>query len=506
MKALVEMREITKKFPGVVALDKISFSVNEGEVHILVGENGAGKSTLMKILSGVYEPTEGTIVIDGNEYNRLTPKESFSNGISIIYQELSVVNQLSIMENIFMGKLAVNKFMGINIIDQDFMRKRTKELLDKLGLKRDPLEMVDELSISEKQIVEIAKALAFDAKVIIMDEPTSSLTTEEVDRLFNIIRSLKREGKGIIYISHKMNELKKIGDRVTVLKDGCYVGTRNINEVEIEDLIKMMVGREVNAMYLSSRSKEELKQKKIFEAKNITRKDNKVRNVSFDVYEGEVLGFAGLVGSGRTELMEAIFGTVPTSSGEIILNNKRIDNKSSYHTIRQGIGLLTENRRETGFFNNFNIEQNIIFIDSIKNSNLGGISGLVNNKGDFEMADKQRKDFNVKCTSVKQNITELSGGNQQKVIIGKWMASDANMLIFDEPTKGIDVGSKSEIYRIMRQLADDGKVVLMVSSEMPELLAVCDRIIVFNNGTIKACFNSDEVNEEKILSEATAQI
>lgn len=503
MKSLVEMKEITKKFPGVTALDKISFTVEEGEVHVLLGENGAGKSTLMKILSGVYEPTEGTIVIEGVPYHRLTPKESFSNGISIIYQELSLVNQLSIMENVFIGKLAVKKFLGIEVIDHDFMKKRTTELLAQLGLKRDPLDLVSNLSISEKQIVEIAKAIAFNAKVIIMDEPTSSLTSEEVDKLFSIIRKLKTEGKGIVYISHKMDELKKIGDRVTVLKDGKYVGTKNAAEVEVSDMIKMMVGREINQTYLSERPKEELRKNKVFEAFNITRKDGRVKDVSFEVYENEVLGFAGLVGSGRTELMEAIFGTAAISSGELRMRNKKINNKNSYKTIKQGIGLLTENRRETGFFHNFSIEQNTIFIDSIKKSKWGGLFGLVDNKMDYEIAQKQKEAFNVKCRSVKQNITELSGGNQQKVIIGKWMASNAEMLIFDEPTKGIDVGSKSEIYRIMRQLANDGKIVIMISSEMPELLSVCDRIIVFSNGRIKGVLDSDEVSEEKILRVAT---
>ncbi len=506
MQSLVEMKGITKEFPGVVALDSISFTVNKGEVHILLGENGAGKSTLMKILSGVYEPSKGTIIIEGNEYNRLTPKESMDNGISIIYQELSVVGELSIMENVYMGKLLEKKVFGINVLDYETMEQKTKELLKRLGLNRKPSDLVSELSISEKQIVEIAKALAFNAKVIIMDEPTSSLTNEEVVRLFNVIRQLKNEGKGIVYISHKMDELKQIGDLVTVLKDGCYVGTRNVNEVEVNDMIKMMVGREVHHTYLSKRSKNELRQKVVFEAKNITRKDNKVKDISFKIHDGEVLGFAGLVGSGRTELMDAIFGTAPISEGEVFLKDKKINNKNSYKTIKQGIGLLTENRRETGFFHNFSIEQNISFIDSMKSSMWGGIGGLIHNKKDTDMAEKQREVFDIKCRSVKQNITELSGGNQQKVIIGKWMASEAEMLIFDEPTKGIDVGSKSEIYRIMRDLADKGKVVIMVSSEMPELLSVCDRIVVFNQGKIKATFDSDEATEEKILSAATAQV
>ena len=505
MQPLVEMKKITKRFPGVTALNNISFTVLPKEVHILLGENGAGKSTLMKILSGAYEPTEGSIIISGKSYNRLNPKESTQLGISIIYQELSLVNELSILENVYIGKLLEKRVLGIKVIDYEEMKKRTKELLKRLGLKRKPSDKVSELSISEKQIVEIAKALAFNAKIIIMDEPTSSLTYDEVTRLFEVIRQLKAEGKGIVYISHKMDELKKIGDRVTVLKDGCFVGTRNTQEVEIKDMIKMMVGREVNNRYLSTKTREELRQNKIFEVKNLTRKDKKVIDVSFDIYEGEVLGFAGLVGAGRTELMEAIFGATPTSLGEIILKGKKINNKSAYKTIQQGIGLLTENRRETGFFHNFSIEQNTAFIKGIKKSTFGGIGGLINNKNDYQEAIKQKEQFDIKCRDVKQNITELSGGNQQKVIIGKWMASNAKMLIFDEPTKGIDIGTKSEIYRIMRQLANEGKVVIMVSSEMPELLAVCDRIVVFNQGKIKKIFDSEEATEERILSAATAQ-
>ncbi|MDO5103397.1 MAG: sugar ABC transporter ATP-binding protein [Lautropia sp.] len=502
MKTLVEMKNITKTFPGVVALENISFTVEQGEVHILLGENGAGKSTLMKILSGAYEPTSGEIIIEGKNYSRLTPKESFEHGISIIYQELSLCGQLSITENIFMGKLLTRKKFGIEIVDRERMNKRASEILKKLGLNKNPETLVETLSISEKQVVEIAKAIAFDAKVIIMDEPTSSLTNEEVEKLFEIIRTLQKEGHGIVYISHKMDELKKIGTRVSVLKDGKYVGTREIGNVEINELIKMMVGREVQNRYLSNHDFEQ--SEIIFEAKNITRRDQKIKDVSFFVKKGEVLGFAGLVGSGRTELMEAIFGAVPLSSGEILLYNETVNNKNPYQVIKSGIGLLTENRRETGFFHNFTIEENITFIRGIKDSTKGGIGGIINRKNDFDIASVQTSNLSVKARSVKQNITELSGGNQQKVIIGKWMASDAKMLIFDEPTKGIDIGSKSEIYRIMRELADSGKVVIMVSSELPELLSICDRVVVFNKGKIQGTLSGDGITEEKIMELATS--
>lgn len=502
MKTLVEMRNITKTFPGVVALEDISFTIEQGEVHILLGENGAGKSTLMKILSGAYEPTSGEIIIEGKHYSRLTPKESFEHGISIIYQELSLCGQLSITENIFMGKLLTKKKFGIEIVDRERMNQRASEILKKLGLEKNPETLVETLSISEKQVVEIAKAIAFDAKVIIMDEPTSSLTNEEVEKLFEIIRTLQKEGHGIVYISHKMDELKKIGTRVSVLKDGKYVGTREIEHVEINELIKMMVGREVQNRYLSNVNFEQSEM--IFEAKNITRCDEKVKDVSFFVKQGEVLGFAGLVGSGRTELMEAIFGAVPLSSGKIFLYKQPINNTNPYQVIKSGIGLLTENRRETGFFHNFTIEENITFIRGIKDSNKGGIGGFINRKDDFDIATAQMTNLRVKARSVKQNITELSGGNQQKVIIGKWMASDAKMLIFDEPTKGIDIGSKSEIYRIMRELADAGKVVIMVSSELPELLSICNRVVVFNKGRIQGTLSGESITEEKIMELATS--
>ena len=308
--SLVEMKNITKKFGIVTALNEISFKINRGEVHVLLGENGAGKSTLMKILSGVYQPTSGKIIIGGKDYDYLTPKLSFENKISIIYQELSVIDELSIQENLFVGKLPIKKVFGVEIVDYKYMEKVTNKLLNKIGLNRNPYTLVEDLTISEKQQVEIAKALASDADVIIMDEPTTSLTESETNNLFRIIRQLKMEGKGIVYISHKLKELKEIGDVVTVLKDGKDVGTRNIKDVEINNLVTMMVGREIKSRYDSNNTKIN-KKKVIFEVNNLTRKDEKVKNISFEINEGEVLGFAGLVGSGRSELMEAIFGVHP---------------------------------------------------------------------------------------------------------------------------------------------------------------------------------------------------
>lgn len=504
MKTLVEMKNVMKKFPGVTALKGISFDIRAGEVHVLLGENGAGKSTLMKILSGVYQPTEGTITINGKQYSHLTPKDSYENGISIIYQELSIINELSIQENLFVGKLPMTSKLGLPVVDYKLINKMAIELLKKVGLKRDPKTLVEELSIPEKQQVEIAKALAFNAEVIIMDEPTASLTLEETDHLFRIIEQLKAEGKGIVYISHKLKEIKQIGDRVSVLKDGTYVGTREVADVDVDELVTMMVGREIQAKYYDEDA-DFSKQPVIFEVKGIARKDQRVKDVSFKVRKGEILGFAGLVGSGRSELMNAIFGAEPKASGQIFVDGREIAANNPYSAIKAGLAMVTENRRETGFIDTMDIKQNISLLPYVKQSGGGGLLGLVNGKYDREVAAKQQKELRIKCSSIDQNITQLSGGNQQKVILGKWLAANSQVIIFDEPTKGIDVGSKGEIYALMRKLAQEGKVVLVVSSELPELLSVCDTISVFREGRIAATYPIKEATEEKIIRTSTGE-
>lgn len=505
METLVKMEGVTKVFPGVRALDNISFEIKAGEVHVLMGENGAGKSTLMKILSGVYQPTSGKITVKGKEFSHLTPKDSYECGISIIYQELSVINELPILENLFVGKLPTKRVGGIPVVDYKSMTSRAAEVLDKVGLKRKPSQLVEEISISEKQQCEIAKALISNADVIIMDEPTSSLTTSETAHLFDIIRQLKAEGKGIVYISHKMDEIKEIGDVITVLKDGTYVGTRNVKEITLDDVIKMMVGREIKGTYHNESVQNFEKEPVIFEARNINRKDKRVRDVSFQVHKGEIVGFAGLVGAGRSELMNAIFGAEPKLSGQIFINGEEVSVRSPYEAIKNGLAMVTENRRETGFLNNFSIKQNISIVPFLKTSRANGLIGLLDGKAEEEYAAKQKADMNIKCRDVEQNITELSGGNQQKVILGKWMAAESKVIIFDEPTKGIDVGSKSEIYVLMRRLADQGKGVIMVSSEMPELLSVCDTICVFRDGEIRMTYRIGEATEENILKSSTGE-
>jgi len=504
MEILLEMKNITKKFPGVTALKSIDFELRAGEVHILLGENGAGKSTLVKILSGAYEPTEGTIVINGKQYSKLTPSESIANGISIIYQEISLIDELSIAENIYVGKLPTKKLLNIPVVNYKEMEEDTRKLLKRVGLNREPSVLVKELSIAEKQQVEIAKALSYDSQIIIMDEPTSSLTIEETNKLFEIIRQLKSEGVGIIYISHKLNEIKEIGDRVTVLKDGAYVGTRDVKDVEIEELVTMMVGRELQSKYINEDRKQKGTNEVIFRVNNLTRSDGKVRNVCFEVYKGEVLGFAGLIGSGRSELMDAIFGAAKIQTGEVYLYGKKLNIKTPYDAIKKDIALITENRRETGFFPNFEIWKNISIARLIKDSKGGGAWGLVNWPKEKKWAKTQKDLLDIKCYSVDQNITELSGGNQQKVIIGKWLSAEPKLMIFDEPTKGIDVGAKSEIYKIIRKLADEGKGIIVVYSEMPELLSLCDRIAVFREGELQTILTIDDATEEKILLAATS--
>ena len=501
---LVEMKSITKKFGVVTALNEISFKINRGEVHVLLGENGAGKSTLMKILSGVYQPTSGKIIINGRDYDFLTPKLSFENKISIIYQELSVIDELSIQENLFVGKLPVKKVLGIETVDYQYMENVTKKILSKIGLDKDPYTTVEELTISEKQQVEIAKALAANADIIIMDEPTTSLTETETNHLFKIIRQLKLEGKGIVYISHKLKELKEIGDIVTVLKDGKDVGTKDIKTVDIKDLVTMMVGREIKSRYDSNNP--ELDRKEIiFEVNDLTRSDEKVKDISFKIQKGEIIGFAGLVGSGRSELMEAIFGVEPIKKGTIKMFGKESVPKNEYDSIKKGMGFVTENRRETGFFHNFDIKQNISILPFIKSSKFKGTWGLTDNSKEKEYALKGKNQLNIKCASIDQNITELSGGNQQKVILSKWMMADSSLIIFDEPTKGIDIGSKSEIYTIIRKLSDEGKIIMMISSEMPELLAVCDKIAVFKEGRIAEILPIEKASEEAIMRILTSE-
>ncbi|WP_395489742.1 D-allose ABC transporter ATP-binding protein AlsA [Cedecea davisae] len=504
----ISMAGIGKSFGPVHALKSVDLTIFPGEIHALLGENGAGKSTLMKVLSGIHEPSKGTIVINEVNYDKLDHKLAAKLGIGIIYQELSVIDELTVLENLYIGRHATKKVFGINVVDWNEMRIRAAMMLLRVGLKVSLDEKVVNLSISHKQMLEIAKTLMLDAKVIIMDEPTSSLTNKEVDYLFLIMNQLRKEGTAIVYISHKLGEIRRICDRYTVMKDGSSVCSGLVSDVSNDDIVRLMVGRELqNRFNAMKESAGNVERDTVFEVKNVTSRDRKkVKDISFSVNRGEILGFSGLVGSGRTELMDCLFGVDKRASGEILLNGKNISPRSPMDALKKGMGYITESRRDNGFFANFSIAQNMAISRSLKHGGYKGAMGLFSEAEERKTAEAQRQLLALKCHSVEQNITELSGGNQQKVLISKWLCCNPEVLIFDEPTRGIDVGAKAEIYKVMRQLADDGKVILMVSSELPEIIAVCDRIAVFCEGRLTQILsNRDDISEEEIMAWALPQ-
>ena len=499
---LVAVRSITKIFPGTTALSDVSFDVRAGEVHVLLGENGAGKSTLMKILSGIYEPTSGAIVAGGSEYSKLSPALSAQLGICLIYQELSVIDYLSIEENLFVGRIPTVRRFGVPVVDRKAMHSKALEVLARVGLARDPRTLVGDLGISEKQQVEIAKALASEARLIIMDEPTSSLTDTEVAKLFTVIGDLKRDGVGVAYISHKLKEIPVIGDRVTVLKDGKYVGTYDAKTTSTDQLVALMVGREI--VHGRPDGVDATKGEVVFSVDHLSSRDGWVRDVSFNVHRGEIFGFAGLMGSGRSELMETIFGIRRKSAGLMTLNGREITIDSPYQAVKQGLAFVTEDRRATGFFHNLNIEENIFVVPALRSTRRALSLGLIDRAQQREFGLRYKERLRIRCASSTQNITELSGGNQQKAIVAKWLAAKSDLFIFDEPTRGIDIGAKAEIYSIMRALANEGKAILMVSSELPELIAVCDRIAVYKDGTVASTLANADATEESIMQVATS--
>ena len=497
--ALVEMRDIVKTFGGIHALKGVNMNIYPGEVHVILGENGAGKSTLMKILSGTYQPSDGRIFVDGTEYTHVTPTQATHLGIAIIYQELSVINELSALENLFVGRIPVQKTLGIPLVNWALMRREASEMLDKLGLKIDLNTPVRNLPIAHRQVIEIAKALMLNARVVVMDEPTSSLTSVEADRLFLIVKQLREAGTALVFISHKLDEVRAIGDRFSVIKDGVTTGTGMISETTNDELVKLMVGRVVKQYFQSEHAIDRAKPP-VLRVSNVSSSDRKqVVDVSFEAYSGEIFGFAGLIGAGRTELMNCLFGTMDRSSGKIELNGRDITPRGPVEAVKNGMGYITESRRQTGFMPNFSIETNIAVSRSVKISPLRGLWGLINGREEHAIAEEQRKVMSIKCASVKQNITELSGGNQQKVLVGKWMCTNPEVLIFDEPTRGIDVGAKSEIYKLMRDLSHLGKAIIMVSSELPEILAICDRVAVFKEGRIVKILDGATASEAQIL-------
>ena len=498
----IEMRGIEKSFGGIRALKGVNLDIHSSEVHVVLGENGAGKSTLMKVLSGIYEPTAGEILVDGVTHARLTPSQAKSAGISIIYQELSVINELTALENLFVGRIPTHRRWIVPKVDWRRMEERALAMLAQLGVSIDLHRPVREMPIAHRQIIEIAKSLMGEVRVLVMDEPTSSLTRIEVDHLLALVRLLRQSGMAILFISHKFDEVRAIGDRFTVLKDGSSNGTGMIADHSNNDLIRMMVGRDLQDRFLSGHTTRP-SDSPVLSVQHVTSMDRKrVINVSFELRHGEVLGFAGLVGSGRTELMNCLFGVDRRASGVVTLNGRDITPKSPLDALKAGMAYITENRRQNGFFPNFSIKDNITISVRVKQAAWRGIWGRIVTATDRELAETERTRLSIKSQSVDQPILELSGGNQQKVLIGKWMATEPEVFIFDEPTRGIDVGAKAEIYAIIRDLARQGKAVLVVSSELPEVLAICDRIAVFHQGRIVTTVDGATATEETLLQYA----
>lgn len=493
----LQMSHITKRFPGVLALSNVDFALRKGEVHALLGENGAGKSTLMKILSGVYQPDEGDIIFEGQPVTFANPLSAQSAGITIIHQEFNLFPELTVEENIFIGR----EFCKNNRwrLDEKQQRQAAIDILQKLNLNISPETLVADLTVAQQQMVEIAKAISVNAKILIMDEPTAALTETEIDSLFQVTRLLKEQGTGIVYISHRLEELALIADRATVMRDGQFIATVDYDAVKISDLIAMMVGRDLGNIYPR---REPLAQRKpVLEVSGLTR-NGVLNNIDFTLYQGEILGFAGLMGAGRTELARAIFGADPIDGGTLKLNGNVTVIKDIPDAIQQGISYLTEDRKKEGLALGLSVERNIMLGNYPEYSDR---YGNVDSKRCQKTSEEQVKALRIKTPHLEQAALNLSGGNQQKIIIARWVCKDTDILIFDEPTRGIDVGAKLEIYELMNRLVAKGKSIIMISSELPEVLGMCDRILVMRNGRITGELASDDATQEKIMQYATLE-
>lgn len=493
----LQMSHITKRFPGVLALSNVDFALRKGEVHALLGENGAGKSTLMKILSGVYQPDEGDIVFEDQPVAFANPLSAQKAGITIIHQEFNLFPELTVEENIFIGR----EFCKNNRwrLDEKQQRQAAIDILQKLNLNISPETLVADLTVAQQQMVEIAKAISVNAKVLIMDEPTAALTETEIDSLFQVTRLLKEQGTGIVYISHRLEELALIADRATVMRDGQFIATVDYDAVKISDLIAMMVGRDLGNIY--PRREPQSQRKPVLEVSGLTRK-GVLNDINFTLHQGEILGFAGLMGAGRTELARAIFGADPIDSGTIKLRGKETVVKDIPDAIRQGISYLTEDRKKEGLALGLSVERNIMLGNYPEYSDR---YGNVDSKRCQKTSQEQVKTLRIKTPHLEQAALNLSGGNQQKIIIARWVCKDTDILIFDEPTRGIDVGAKLEIYELMNRLVAKGKSIIMISSELPEVLGMCDRILVMRNGRITGELASDDATQEKIMQYATLE-
>ena len=489
--ALLELREITKDYPGVRALDCVSVAFRAGEVHALVGENGAGKSTLIKAITGAIRPSSGTIALGGEAYGQLDPIQALRMGICAVYQEFNLVPYLSVAENVFYGR-EISK--GV-LCDFRTQIEQTRQILAQLGVGIDPTSRVKDLSVAYQQIVEIAKAVSRDVKVLLLDEPTAPLTSTEIDALFNIVRSLQERGVAIIYISHRLDEVFNLADRVTVLRDGQFIATLDAKATNRQELIKLMVGRELSDIFPARQASatDEV-------ALDVTKLTTSyISNVSFCLKKGEILGFAGLVGAGRTETARALFGADPLLAGTIVLHGRPVQIASPGDAIARGIGLIPEDRKQHGLLLKLNVIENVS-ISSLKSfSRLG----YIRRRRERTAASKLVENLDIRTPSLDQLVKNLSGGNQQKVVLAKWLATQCDVLIFDEPTRGIDVGAKSEIHKLIVSLADSGKSIIMITSEMPELLGLSDRIIVMHEGTIVGELNRRDASQERILDMAS---
>lgn len=489
----LRVSNIEKSFPGVKALNKINFAVRKGTVHVLCGENGAGKSTLMKVINGIYKPDSGQILIDEKVVEIKNPIQARSLGISMIFQELNYMPELTIEESLFVGNWPRDRYGKVNWKE---MRKRTLELLEKENLSYDPETRLKDLTVSDIQMLEILKAISYNSDIIIMDEPTSAITQKEVEVLFNKINELKKRGTSIIYISHKMDEIFRIADEITVFRDGCVVDSRPREQYDMETVITQMVGRKLESVF----QKEDIKLgEKVLQVKGLTNK-GKFENVSFDVHQGEIVGFAGLMGAGRTEVMRALFGLDGYQSGEITIKNEKVNIRNVKSSINKKMVMLSEDRRRYGIVPVRSVKENV----SISSLKKFIYRGRLHAEEENRIVSEYCKSMNVKTPTLDTTIESLSGGNQQKVLLAKWMVTDPDILILDEPTRGIDVGAKHEIYKLMTTLAKQGKALIMVSSELPELIMMCDRIYVMAKGEVTGMLTREEFTQEKIMAYATA--
>ena len=494
---LLEMKGIYKSFPGVKALQNVEFQLKAGEIHALLGENGAGKSTLIKVLGGIYIAEEGEIRIDGKPVVIDGVNAARDNGISIIHQELVLVPHMTVAENIFLGREPMGKFG----VDYKRMAASAQEMLDKFDLGISATDEIFDLSIAQQQMVEIVKAISFNCRILVMDEPTSSISDREVTQLFEIMRNLAAQGVGIIYISHKMSELNEVCDRVTVLRDGMYVGTRVVADTPRDELITMMVGRELDQYYTRDHVKDTPVFFKCEHIDDGKKHHKRVNDVSFEVREGEIVGFAGLVGAGRSETMQCIFGLTSTATGTITLEGKKLNISSAVDAMKYGIAMVPENRKLEGLYH----IQSVSFNTTIEVLHEIINHLRVNEKREHEITQEFIDKMQTKTPSHEQRVSNLSGGNQQKVMIGRWLATKPKVLILDEPTRGVDVGAKAEIYEIMNELTKQGVAIIMVSSELPEIINMADRVYVMYDGRITGCIDYENVSQEAIMHLATLE-